>query len=57
MSRIPADMGLLQKLYGYEEVLSGLLASLGLWERDGTVIGAERSGPPFIPTQRDAHGS
>jgi len=30
MSRIPADVGLLQKLYSYEEALSGLLASLGI---------------------------
>jgi len=30
MSRFLADVGLLQKFYGYEETLSGLLASLGI---------------------------
>lgn len=57
MSRIPADMGVLQKSYGCEEVLSGLLASLGPWERGGAMIGAERSGPASTLNQQDAHGS
>lgn len=30
MSRLLADIGLLQELYGYEEALSGVLASLGI---------------------------
>ena len=30
MSRLAVDIGLLQKLYGYEEALSGLLAPLGI---------------------------
>jgi len=30
MSRLPASVGLLQKLYGYEEALSGFLTSLGV---------------------------
>ncbi len=30
MSRLLADIGLLQKLYGYEEALSGVLAPLGI---------------------------
>lgn len=51
-----------QALMDLEHVPVGIYAeaalkSLGFWERDGAIIGAERSGPASTLIQRDAHGS
>lgn len=40
MSRLPADVGLWQKLYSYEEALSGFLATLGIQFSPIAVSGA-----------------